>query len=75
MVVALQYNDFTSQLFGHTVLWNVQLQLRNADCENPIPELLPDEESEHLEGRLEPQGRSHDQHLLQTGRIRTLQQR
>ena len=35
-----------------------------AHSEHSVPQLLPHEESEHLEGRLEPERRRHYQHLL-----------
>ena len=46
-----------------------------AHCEHPVPQLLPDKQSEHLEGRLEPQRRRHNQHLLQASRITTYNQK
>ena len=35
-----------------------------AHSEHSVPQLLPHEESEHLEGSLKPERRRHYQHLL-----------
>lgn len=40
--------------------------LRDADGVDPVAELFPHEETENLEGRLEPERSRYDQHFFQT---------